>query len=1140
MAPAVAELLQSQADLFTRIDNFKRNTDKLGKDNLTVTVLKSRQRLLNSYWEKFTNNHDAIVRLPESKATEYTAKGVYDQVEAQFVLRYSELSVLIAAAERANGTSASSGSSAAVHKYPEVVLPPITLPTFSGETLEWESFRDRFRSLIHDNDRLSELQKLQYLKGALRGEAARVVEATPTMEGCYAGAFESLERRFGNSRMLSAAHLRRLIHSKAISKATPQDFKRILDEFRGSRLALKALGRPVDHWNELFFHLLSEKLDTATRISWESSLDDPTRVPAFEDLEKYLETRVHALSFAQERDRSSPSVTVKDKKRPATVTPRERSALGVQVANEPTPKSKMGRVCPKCSGPHQLGFCPRFKAVNPLERRDFVDAHALCSSCLNPGHTTKSCKSSYRCMACQGTHHTLLHDAYLRNTTSSIGASGCPAGPSTSASTYAVRSHSKVLLATAQVRMTSPSGLSVSTGALLDPGSETSFVSERLAQTLRLKRKTVHVTLRGLDAQPLGEIHHEVRVWLTSDKDPAFQIRMEALVTRKVTSHTPSLPLDSACWDYLEGFPLADENFRVPSRVDALLGANVCGFLFLENRVGPPGVPPLARTPFGWAPLGPVQASSTTTRSDQSRILHVRRDDDLHTSLQRFWEIENVPTTAPLHPSEIQCKEHFSNTHSKDGTGRYVVRLPFSSQPTEDVGVTRVTATRMLLASERRRERDPRLRERYAAFLDEYLKLGHMEPVTETSRISPRCSYLPHHGVWKGDGDDAKIRVVFDASCVSTGRSSLNSVLLPGPKLQSELWMVLTRWRLFRCAFSADIVKMFRQIRVHPEDRDWQRIVWRPSPTEEVRDFRLTTITYATTPAPFLALRVLQQLADDEGERFPRGAEELRCHSYVDDILAGADNVQEAEEVRHQLVELLTADGFPLDKWAVNFDTAMFGNLSTEKLLQVNDTVGALGLRWDPKADILTLRSYRPVEETSTTSWTKREVVSETARLFDPMGWFAPVLIRAKVLTQDLWLAALDWDEPLTKTIDTNWANFRCDLERLEALKIPRWTGSESEDALELHAFCDASERAYAAAIYLRVPHSHTAADVHLLVCKTKVAPTKQQSVPRLELCGVTCVAPRTCFAVEAFRGPPSRGDPWSSPRGAVEACADF
>nr|XP_012152440.1 PREDICTED: uncharacterized protein LOC105664087 [Megachile rotundata] len=395
MAPAVAELLQSQADLFTRIDNFKRNTDKLGKDNLTVTVLKSRQRLLNSYWEKFTNNHDAIVRLPESKATEYTAKGVYDEVEAQFVLRDSELSDLIAAAERANGTSASSGSSAAVHKSPEVVLPPITLPTFSGETLEWESFRDRFRSLIHDNDRLSELQKLQYLKGALRGEAARVVEATPTMEGCYAGAFESLERRFGNPRMLSAAHLRRLIHSKAISKATPQDFKRILDEFRGSRLALKALGRPVDHWNELFVHLLSEKLDTATRISWESSLDDPTRVPAFEDLEKYLETRVHALSFAQERDRSSPSVTVKDQKRPATITPRERSALAVQVANEPTPKSKTGRVCPKCSGPHQLGFCPRFKALNPLERRDFVDAHALCSSCLSPGHTTKSCKSSY-------------------------------------------------------------------------------------------------------------------------------------------------------------------------------------------------------------------------------------------------------------------------------------------------------------------------------------------------------------------------------------------------------------------------------------------------------------------------------------------------------------------------------------------------------------------------------------------------------------------------------------------------------------------------------------------------------------------------------------------------------------------------
>lgn len=187
------------------------------------------------------------------------------------------------------------------------------------------------------------------------------------------------------------------------------------------------------------------------------------------------------------------------------------------------------------------------------------------------------------------------------------------------------------------------------------------------------------------------------------------------------------------------------------------------------------------------------------------------------------------------------------------------------------LGDSRPAALKLLLGSERRLSRNSELRKQYSDYMSEYLKLGHMERVTDSKDIHPGCYYLPHHAVFKSEGSHRKIRVVFNASFRSTSGHSLNDCLLPGPKLQPDLWIILSRWRLFRQGFTTDIVKMFRQIRVHQNDVDLQRILWRDEPSEEVHDFRLLTVTYGMASAPFLALRTLKQLAQDELTRFPLG-----------------------------------------------------------------------------------------------------------------------------------------------------------------------------------------------------------------------------------------------------------------------------
>ena len=195
---------------------------------------------------------------------------------------------------------------------------------------------------------------------------------------------------------------------------------------------------------------------------------------------------------------------------------------------------------------------------------------------------------------------------------------------------------------------------------------------------------------------------------------------------------------------------------------------------------------------------------------------------------------------------------------------------------------------------------------------------------------------------------------------------------------------------------------MFRQIGVRAEDQDWQRILWRAEPSAEVREYRLTSVTYGTASAPYLVLRVLRQLAEDERDRFPLGSQVIRDHSYVDDILAGGDTLKQTWEVRQQLEGILRSGGFPLDRWASNIPNLGDDAARETSLFQESEIHGALGLQWNTTTDSLTMKGPRCRPLASLDHWTKRTALSMVASLFDPLGWMAPVLIQARILLQDL------------------------------------------------------------------------------------------------------------------------------------------
>ena len=99
-----------------------------------------------------------------------------------------------------------------------------------------------------------------------------------------------------------------------------------------------------------------------------------------------------------------------------------------------------------------------------------------------------------------------------------------------------------------------------------------------------------------------------------------------------------------------------------------------------------------------------------------------------------------------------------------------------------------------------------------------------------------------------------------------------------------------------------------------PRDTDLQRIVWQSEEDNVARHYQLLTVTYGTSCAPYLAIRTLLQLAEDEGSRFPLAKQALRSDTYVDDIVTGAEDIPSACKLRDQLIQMLQAGGFPLNK----------------------------------------------------------------------------------------------------------------------------------------------------------------------------------------------------------------------------------
>ncbi|XP_050357238.1 uncharacterized protein LOC126777960 [Nymphalis io] len=905
------KLLMKQEDTFEQLKKAFINYKKTPKDRLKVTYIESKLENLDRLFETFMNIHGDIVG---SIKREERAKLPYftDDMYTGFEDIYTEYKARIKDDLRlfsANTFSPQSlGPEGSVLSNTKVKLPQIQLPKFSGLYEEWQTFHDMFTSLIHQNTALSPVQKMHYLKSSLTGEPETLLRNLTTTDSNYEDAYQQLIRRYNNKRYNCNEIMKRLLSQRNATDSA-SSIKSLLDVTSSSLKSLQNMGIDTTSWDVIVNYIVVSRLDSESRKLWEakvSELDSET-LPTWNQLVNFLESRFRTFEMICGNNRSMV-------KSPNVHSNNTKPKVFHSTAQEDNKRANPS--CTICKGQHLLYQCKQFAKQTPKERTEVIQSRRLCFNCFAPTHSVKECRSSTCCRRCGRRHHTLLH--LERSELPSLPEAQPVNKDSIERQTPVIahlvtkRNQKEMLLATAIVRASSANGYSQVIRVLIDPCSEGSFINEATTQSLGLKRTNINGLVSGI-GDKLARSRSMVSLSLESihNQKSKHAINVDAYVLTKLTSFLPTCQTKITDWPEIKRLSLADPEYGSPAKIDMILGVEVYEDIILEGLLKHPTEKgPIAQeTQFGWVLSGRVR-NNVTSKNPQLVGFHIRvKEDDL---LKKFWEIEREPD-AILKKStkeEIKCEQFFEATTTRDNEGRYVVRLPFKEHKPRCVeGKTRDIALRRFHYLERKLQNNPPLYEEYKRVINGYKDQNHMVQIQNIEDIhNPKAVYLPHHPVIREDKETTRVRIVFDASCKGMNKVSLNDCFLVGPKLQQDLRHILMRWRRHPFCIIADLVQMYRQVRVEEKDTDFQRILWRSNPKDPIEHYKLLRLTFGTACAPYLAVKALQQLAKDEEAQYPRAAKIALQDYYIDDLLTGCETEMEAVEIFEEMNNLMSAD----------------------------------------------------------------------------------------------------------------------------------------------------------------------------------------------------------------------------------------
>lgn len=1017
------------------------------------------------------------------------------------------------------------------HQEISLKLPQIQIAKFDGAYFRWLEFRDTFENLIHNNERISSINKFHYLNSYLQGEAARIISNLEVSNSNYEEAWKLLCNRYNNKRILINHHLSSLLNIKHLPRESESSLRFLVDHVTKNLRALASLGQPTDKWDVLVIYILSSKLDSNTLLKWEEYRSNIKEdVPTLDQFYKFLINRADVLESLN-RDQldlaSKPRLPMRSV--PNNSNQREghksftKSFASINNKNDKHKKFIKFK-CIVCNEGHRIYDCPTFKAKGVNERMMDVAKYKLCKNCLRQGHSESDCHMG-PCKVCSKKHNSLLH--FPSSSTNHSVSLNQEEETIVNYSNQSSQNISQVILSTAMIEVMNPvSHRKVKVRALLDCGSQSSFISESLKIRLQLKSNPIDsLKVIGIGNTAASNVVESCNVQFKS-MITDFKTSLSCLVINELTGCLPKAPVNIGSLKLPDSIQLADPKFHQPGPIDVLIGADIFWDLLGNEQHSLAGVSnlKLRNTKLGWIVSGSIQ-SSNKLHCNHAIISNSQSNEaDINKLLTKFWDLEEVPKISVMSENDKYCERHFLTHTTRDMTGRFTVRLPLKDTP-DCLGDTYQLAKKRFISLEKRLKRNPLFKLEYSKFIKEYAELGHLSGPIDNFNSAPYY-YLCHHAVLKQESESTKLRVVFDGSAVSTSGYSLNDILMVGPNVQDSLFCILLRCRQYKYLLTGDIEKMYRQVLLEEEDCNLQLILWREDESQPIKTLKLGTLTYGTASASYLSTRCLWQIGEDQDDSFIKQI--IQKDFYVDDLITGSNDPQQLKYILNSVSNALKSGCFNLRKFKSNcpliFDEV--ADMNKQDNLTISESSSTLGLGWTPSSDTL----HFPLKDFSYNKdqiITKRLIMSNSFKIFDPLGLLSPLVIIPKIMLQKLWQQKLDWDQPVPSEIKDDWFKFTDSLKYISGLQIPRHALGDLPEFVELHSFSDASQSAYGACIYMRSTDSNGNVTVRLLCAKSKVAPLKPTTIPRLELQGALLAAKLTKSVLDSIRYRPGRIVHW-------------
>lgn len=738
---ALNRLINKRDNIFATVTSIYNKCKSYSSDNLAKVKYFVQQ--LPNYSRKFEEVQDQIEALNDDLTQKEQIE--ISQIQASFeeiLASIHDVQCNLAKQDAALTTPDTTPNVTAVSQ----MLPTISLPSFDGKIDNWVEFISLYNSLVHNNSTIDKTQKFQYLKTTLKGEALAVISGLQLIPDNYEIAYEALVQRYQNSRRIASVYFSKLLQYKTLSHNSLSSLKDFLHNHETAVNSIKSLKLP-DLADFLLFSIALNNLDSNTKRAFENKMPSEG-IPTYRQLIEFVTQQIRIMELSKTTDSNTP--------RPK---PHSSNVLLVNSTDSSSSESRKF-ACPLCEDSHFLHQCSRYQHMTLNDKYKYLRENTRCFNCLGR-HRRENCNSRSVCRYCKtNRHHSSLHpssvSALPSSTQNSLNVTRSPqthrdsSEPIQSMSCMASSGCSPILLGTISLLVEDVTGVKHRLRAVYDPGSHISAITKSSVSCLGIRICPSTCSVSGLGQSHL-RIFGSVDVSLHSRLSSRV-VKAHALVLDNISHPLPPSELPLEVRSRFGNLQLADDDFDIPSPIDFLIGADLLPQLMIDGIQSIPGNPTAVNTVFGWVLVGP-----TSSQPSESFATSLHVHCNISSTLQKFWETEEVSSTLHLDPLDMMVEEHFLRTHSRDKDGRYIVALPFKPNATP-LGSNRSSSHSSFERLERRLSKQPEKFNSYQNFMTEYLNLGHMSIATSTS------SYIiPHHAVMKETSSTTKLRVVFNA-----------------------------------------------------------------------------------------------------------------------------------------------------------------------------------------------------------------------------------------------------------------------------------------------------------------------------------------------------------------------------------------